>query len=83
MDESKSHFSSQQTSISTQDADIEPPSYVVGIAASVGQLDMLELFFDATPAIRFGISGQYTEVHYLDGNQPHNIRGMGQAVYVF
>ena len=41
------------------------------------------LFFDATPAIRFGISGQYTQVHYLDGNQPHNIRGMGQAVYVF
>ena len=41
------------------------------------------LFFDATPAIRFGISGQYTQVHYLDGNQPHNVRGMGQAVYVF
>ena len=41
------------------------------------------LFFDATPAIRFGISGQYTQVHYLDGDQPHNVRGMGQAVYVF
>jgi hypothetical protein len=48
------------------------------------------LFFDATPAIRFGISGQYTEVHYLpngsngpSGDKPHNYRGMGQAVYVF
>ncbi len=27
--------------------------------------------------------GEYTQVHYLDGNKPHNIRGMGQAVYVF
>ncbi|HEY4392718.1 MAG TPA: hypothetical protein VGP64_01590 [Polyangia bacterium] len=49
------------------------------------------LFFDATPSIRFGISGQYTQVYYLPQPQfsdsstekPHNIRGMGQAVYVF
>jgi hypothetical protein len=41
------------------------------------------LFWDATPALRFGISGQYTQVEYLDGKKPHNIRGMGQAVYVF
>ena len=51
------------------------------------------LFFDATPSIRFGISGQYTQVSYLAQPQlpvglggpdnPHNIRGMGQAVYVF
>jgi hypothetical protein len=41
------------------------------------------LFWDATPTVRLGLSGQYTEVHYLDGEQPHNIRGMGQAVYVF
>lgn len=41
------------------------------------------LFWDATPAIRLGISVQYTEVTYLDGNQPHNIRGMAQTVYSF
>jgi hypothetical protein len=52
------------------------------------------LFFDATPSIRFGLSGQYTKVDYLGanttncpssetGNTPHNFRGMGQAVYVF
>ena len=37
------------------------------------------LFFDATPAIRFGISGQYTQVHYLDGNRPpqHPRHGSG------
>jgi hypothetical protein len=41
------------------------------------------LFWDATPALRFGISGQYTQVEYLEGDKPHNLRGMGQAVYVF
>jgi hypothetical protein len=41
------------------------------------------LVWDATPAVRFGISGQYTQVTYLDGNKPHNIRGIGQALYVF
>jgi hypothetical protein len=39
--------------------------------------------WDATPAVRFGISGQYTQVTYLDGNKPHNIRGIGQALYTF
>jgi len=41
------------------------------------------LMWDATPAVRFGISGQYTQVTYLDGNKPHNIRGIGQALYTF
>jgi hypothetical protein len=42
------------------------------------------LFWDATPALRLGISGQYTQVEYLDRkNKPHNIRGMAQTVYVF
>lgn len=41
------------------------------------------LLWDATPAIRFGLSGQYTKVHYLDGNQPYNIRGIGSALYIF
>ena len=40
-------------------------------------------FWDATPSLRLGISGQYTEVQYLDGSQPHNLRGMAQSVYVF
>jgi len=41
------------------------------------------LLWDATPALRLGLSGQYTEVEYLDGNKPHNIRMMGQSVYQF
>jgi hypothetical protein len=43
----------------------------------------VNLFWDATPAVRFGISGQYTAVEYLDGDKPHNIRGMAQALYAF
>ncbi len=41
------------------------------------------LFWDATPAVRIGLSGQYTQVEYLDGAKPHNIRGMAQTVYQF
>jgi hypothetical protein len=42
------------------------------------------LLWDATPSVRFGISGQYTWVHYLlDSNSPHNIRGIAQALYTF
>jgi hypothetical protein len=41
------------------------------------------LLWDATPAVRFGLSGQYTQVTYLDGLKPHNIRGIGQAMYTF
>ena len=41
------------------------------------------LIFDATPAVRFGLSGQYTQVTYLDGNKPHNVRGIFQALYTF
>jgi hypothetical protein len=46
------------------------------------------LMFDATPAVRFGISGQYTQVTYLNDitagpMKPHNIRGIGQALYIF
>jgi hypothetical protein len=41
------------------------------------------LMWDATPSLRLGLSGQYTQVEYLDGNKPHNVRGMGQSVYVF
>ena len=41
------------------------------------------LFWDATPAVRIGLSGQYTDVKYLDGSKPHNYRAMGQTVYQF
>jgi hypothetical protein len=41
------------------------------------------LFWDATPALRVGISGQYTQVRYLEGDKPHNIRGMAQTAYQF
>ena len=56
---------------------------LLGAVADTSKFADANLFWDATPAVRFTIGGQYTQVHYLDGNQPHNIRGMGQAVYVF
>ena len=43
----------------------------------------LNLFWDVAPAVRIGLSGQYTQVEYLDGRKPHNIRGMAQTVYQF
>ena len=43
----------------------------------------VNLFWDATPAVRFGLSGQYTTVAYLDGDKPHNVRGMLLALYSF
>jgi hypothetical protein len=56
---------------------------LLGAVVDTSRYGDVNLFWDATPAIRFGISGQYTQVHYLDGEKPHNVRGMGQAVYVF
>jgi hypothetical protein len=41
------------------------------------------LYWDATPAVRFGATGAYTKVRYLDGNEPHNLRGMALAQYAF
>jgi hypothetical protein len=43
----------------------------------------INLFFDATPAIRFGIAGAYTRVQYIDGDEPHNYRGHAQAMVFF
>jgi hypothetical protein len=43
----------------------------------------VSLFWDATPAVRFGLEGSYTMVRYLDGDEPHNIRGRFQAMYFF
>jgi hypothetical protein len=41
------------------------------------------LFFDATPAVRFGGSFQYTATQYIDGETPRNLRWMAQALYFF
>jgi len=41
------------------------------------------VFWDVTPAVRVGASFQYTAVKYMDGETPHNLRTMGQALYVF
>jgi hypothetical protein len=43
----------------------------------------VNLFWDATPSLRLGLSGQYTQVEYLDNIKPRNFRGMAQSVYVF
>ena len=43
----------------------EPEIELLGSIADTSHYADANLFFDATPAIRFGISGQYTEVHYL------------------
>ncbi len=41
------------------------------------------LYFDATPAVRFGLYGAHTKVRYLDGDKPHNWRGMFLTQYAF
>jgi hypothetical protein len=56
---------------------------LLGRVADTSRYADVNLFFDATPSVRVGLSGQYTQVHYLDGDRPHNIRALGQAVYVF
>ncbi len=61
-------------------ADVE----LLGTTADTSRYVDANLFWDVTPALRLGISGQYTQVEYLDGiNKPHNLRGMAQTVYVF
>ena len=56
---------------------------LLGRVADRSRYGDVNLFWDATPAVRFGISGQYTQVEYLDGNKPHNQRGMALALYAF
>jgi hypothetical protein len=52
------------------------------VADTTEQVDAT-LYWDATPAVRFGIYGAYTKVRYLDDNKPHNWRGMFLAQYAF
>ena len=56
---------------------------LLGTIADTSRYADANLFWDATPALRLGISGQYTQVEYLDGSKPHNIRGMAQTAYQF
>jgi hypothetical protein len=47
-----------------------------------------KLTFDLTPVVRVGVYGQYTQTVYLptvDGNidRPHNLRIVGQTLYLF
>jgi len=41
------------------------------------------IFWDVTPEIRVGAAGIYTTVTYLDGEEPHNVRGKATAHYFF
>ena len=57
---------------------------LLGRVADTSQYADVNVFWDATPAVRLGLSGQYTKVRYLlDDDQPHNLRGMAQALYAF
>jgi hypothetical protein len=56
---------------------------LLGNVADTSRYADINVFWDATPTVRVGASGQYTTVVYLDGDRPHNVRAMGQVVYVF
>lgn len=56
---------------------------LLGYVADTTQCGDASLYWDATPAVRFGVTGAYTQVRYLDGNQPHNLRGLALAQYAF
>jgi len=60
---------------------------LLGRIADTSTYADVNVFWDATPAVRLGLSGQYTTVKYLkyqlDENEPHNFRGMAQALYAF
>ncbi|MET0792140.1 MAG: hypothetical protein ABW061_11515 [Polyangiaceae bacterium] len=56
---------------------------LLGRVADTTQQGDVNLYWDATPAVRFGLTGAYTKVRYLDGNEPHNLRGAGLVQYAF
>jgi hypothetical protein len=56
---------------------------LLGAVADTTKFGEAALLWDATAAVRFTAGVQYTQVHYLDGNEPHNIRGVAQALYIF
>jgi hypothetical protein len=75
----QSHSDNMAKLFPQEGAEIE----LLGSVADTTRYIDANLFWDATPAVRIGLSGQYTQVEYLDHNKPHNIRGIGQTVYVF
>jgi hypothetical protein len=56
---------------------------LLGRVADRSQYADVNVFWDATPAVRVGGSFAYTKTDYLDGDEPHNLRGMAQALYAF
>ncbi len=61
---------------------------LLGHTADTLRFADVNLFWDATPAVRFGISGAYSQSEYLPTAQdaaqkPHNLRGMLLALYQF
>ena len=43
----------------------------------------VNLFWDATPAVRFGAEYSYTKQTYGDGVEAKNTRGQFSAFYIF
>ncbi len=60
-------------------AEIELLTFV----ADQSQYVDLNIFWDATAALRLGLAGAYSTVTYLDGDKPDNIRTKAQAAYFF
>jgi hypothetical protein len=56
---------------------------LLGRVADTTRLFDASLYWYATPSVRLGIGGVYTQVTYLDGEKPHNLRGTGQVLYYF
>jgi hypothetical protein len=66
---------------------------LLGRIADTSRYADVNVFWDATPAVRLGLSGQYTQVEYLpisrggavlrEADKPHNVRVMAQALYAF
>ena len=61
---------------------------LLGSVADKSLAGDVTLMFDVTPAIRFGLAGQYTQVRYLasvasPAQEPYNIRGIATALYTF
>lgn len=52
------------------------------VADRIRLLD-LDAFWNVTPQVRLGLGGAYSEVEYLDGERPHNVRGRALANYYF
>jgi hypothetical protein len=42
-----------------------------------------KLTYDVTPVVRVGVGGQFTQIVYLDGDKPHNVRVSASTIYLF